>query len=68
MNKLFTKLQIMLLVGFLGLQSRVRKVRDSERGQNSVDTLMWIVGIIVVVGIILAALNAWVGDKISLLN
>ncbi|MGP5319134.1 hypothetical protein ACTXMB_14480 [Arthrobacter rhombi] len=68
MNKLFTKLQIMLLVGFLGLQSRVREVRDSERGQNSVDTLMWIVGIIVVVGIILAALNAWVGDKISLLN
>lgn len=68
MNTLTTKLQIMLLVGFLGLQNHVRAVRDSERGQNSVDTLLWIVGIIVVVGVILAALNAFVGDKIALIN
>ena len=62
MLKLFITLQVAALAAIAGLEDRLVKRRD-ERGSVTIEQVIWAGAVIVIVGIVVAAIKAFVTSE-----
>ena len=62
MLKLFIALQIAALTSFASLEDRVTRQRD-ERGSVTIEQVLWAGAVIVIVGIVVAAIKFFVTSE-----
>ena len=62
MLKLFITLQLAALTASAGLQDRATKRRD-QRGSVTIEQVIWAGAVIVIVGIVVAAIKAFVTSE-----
>ena len=62
MLKLFIALQMAALTALASLEDRVTRQRD-ERGSVTIEQVIWAGAVIIIVGIVVAAIKAFVTEK-----
>jgi hypothetical protein len=67
MLKLFITLQVAMLAVITGTEDRVVKHRD-ERGSVTIEQVIWAGAVIVIVGIVVAAIKAFVTSESGKIN
>jgi heme/copper-type cytochrome/quinol oxidase subunit 2 len=63
MFKLFIILQVTALAVFASLEHRIVKHRRDERGSVTIEQVIWAGAVILIVGIVVAAITAYVTSE-----
>jgi heme/copper-type cytochrome/quinol oxidase subunit 2 len=63
MLKLFITLQVAMLTVIASMEDRVVKHRRDERGSVTIEQVIWAGAVIVIVGIVVAAIKAFVTSE-----
>lgn len=62
---MFRKIQALLLTFTLMIAAKLTELRESERGQNDVSIIMWILAILALGALIVGSLNGFIAGKID---
>ena len=68
MLKLFITLQVAALTVLTGLEDRIVKHRRDERGSVTIEQVIWAGAVILIVGIVVAAIRAFVTSEAGKIN
>lgn len=63
MLKLFLTIQLAALAALAGLEDRITRHRDDERGSVTIEQVIWAGAVILIVGIVVAAIRAFVTSE-----